>query len=477
MKLNTFQMIASSIGALGGLAIAVYQMFGPSLAPDQAQLAQVAVEQNGGTATAAKQVTTASSAQVTDAGKLLNNMRASLGVIAESYADEVNEPDAHQSGGLVLASTKETATALKTLDGAIKSQDARKISGSSKNVTRSIGKLQTNYALAATRPKRAEAGMKTLSSNWDAYAARYMVHSDRKIARNAAETKKLKKRVMRLEARASELEKRTRSNEALNREVIRVRERLDYEGHDYEDEEGYAGLLITLAFVDGAFEALSVSSQHYYPEYYDDLRYDPDAYDLADAYWDGYYGGYYDGRDHAWYEADYAVPQVVVLEPDPVIIQYRQINYTQIINVTNEAAVAYEALPAADLTKARIEPVAGGLVSDPKVIKAIATAESAAAAPEAAAAVQDVRVIEEPAVEAQPPAADTAAATAEPSPTAATVTATEAPAPDQPAPEEPAAEVPATAATTAEPPAAEEPAVEPPAAEASADATGCGRTR
>ncbi len=304
--------------------------------------------------------------------------------------------------------------------------------------------------------------MKTLSNNWNAYAARYMVQTDRKVAQSAAETKKLKKRVLKLGTRVDELEKRTRNNEALNREVIRVRERLDYEGYDYEDEEDYAGLLITLAFIDGAFEALSVSSQHYYPEYYDDLRYDPEEYNLADAYWDGYYDGYYDGRDDAWYEEDYAVPQVVVLQPDPVIIQYQEINYTQIINVTNEAAVAYEALPAEELTKAKIEPVANGVVSDPQAIKAIATAEPAAAGPEAAATKQDAPVSEEPAVEAQQPAADTGGhrRAIQPDP--------EAPAQDQPAAEEPVAEQPA-AATTAEQPAAEEPAAEQPAAETSAE--------
>ncbi len=452
-------MIASSVAALGGLAIAAYQVIGPAYAPDKAQPVQVSVsvDQNGNATAAAKPVTTASSAQVTDAGKLLNNMRASLGLIAESYADEVKKPGAHQSGGLVLASTKETATALNDLDGAIKSKDTKKISGSSKNATRSIGKLQTNYALAATKPKRAETGMKTLNNNWNAYAARYMVQTDRKVAQSAAETKKLKKRVRKLGTRVDELEKRTRDNEALNREVIRVRERLDYEGYDYEDEEDYAGLLITLAFIDGAFEALSVSSQHYYPEYYDDLRYDPGKYNLADTYWDGYYDGYYDGRDDAWYEKDYAVPQVVVLQPDPVIIQYQEINYTQIINVTNEAAVAYEALPAEELTKAKIEPVANGVVSDAQAIKAIATAEPAAEGPEAAAAKQDAPASEEPAFEAQQPAADTAA-TGEPS------AGTEAPAQDQPAAEEPVAEQPA-AATTAEQPAAEEPAAEQPAAE------------
>jgi hypothetical protein len=407
-------------------------------------------------------------------------MRASLGLIAESYADEVKKPGAHQSGGLVIASTKETAMALNELDGAIKSKDTKKISGSSKNATRSIGKLQTNYALAATKPKRAETGMKTLTNNWNAYAARYMVQSDRKIAQSPAETKKLKKRVRRLGTRVDELEKRTRENEALNREVIRVRERLDY-GYDYEDEEDYAGLLITLAFIDGAFEALSLSSQYYYPEYYNDLRYDPEQYHLADAYWDGYYDGYYDGRDNAWFKEDYAVPQVVVLQPDPVIIQYQEIKYTQIINVTNEAAVAYKALPAEELTKSKIEPVANGVVSDPQAIKAIAKAEPAAAGPEAAATQQDEPASEEPAVEAQQPAADTAAA-GEPSaqpeastktdlnetqaPTAETATGTEAPALDQPAAEEPVAEQPA-AATTAEQPAAEETAAEQPAAETS----------
>ncbi len=484
MKLNSFQMIASSVGALGGLALGAYQVFGPFNASNNAQPPQVSVsvDQNGKATTAAKQVTAASSAQVTDAGKLLNNMRASLGLIANSYADEVKKPGAHQSGGLVLASTKETATALNELDGAIKSKDTKKISGSSKNATRSIGKLQTNYALAATKPKRAETGMKTLNSNWNAYAARYMVQTDRKISQSATETKKLKKRVRNLGARVDELEKRTRNNEALNREVIRVRERLDYQGYDYEGEEDYAGLLITLAFIDGAFEALSISSQYYYPEYYDDLRYDPKEYGVADAYWDRYYDGYYDGRDDAWFEEDYAVPQVVVLQPDPVIIQYQEINYTQIVNVTNEAAVAYKALPAEELTKSKIEPVANGVVSDPQVIKAIATAEPAAAEPEAAATTkQDAPASAEPAVEGQQPAADTAA-TDEPSaqpeastktdanetqaPTAETTTATEAPALDQPAAGEPVAAQPA-AATAAEQPAAEEPAAEQPAAETS----------
>jgi hypothetical protein len=482
LKLNSFQMIASSIGALGGLALAAYQVFSPSFAPQKAEPAQVTVDQNGTATTAAKQVTAASSAQVTDAGKLLNNMRASLGLISDSYADEVKKPGAHQSGRLVLASTKETAVALKELDGAIESKDSKKISGSSKNVTRSIGKLQTNYALAATKPKSAETGMKTLNNNWNAYAARYMVQSDRKIAQSPADTKKLRTRVRKLGARVDELEKRTRENEALNREVIRVRERLDYD-YDYEDEEDYAGLLITLAFIDGAFEALSVSSQYYYPEYYDDLHYDPNQYHLADAYWGGYYDGYYDGRDNAWYEEDYAVPQVVVLQPDPVIIEYQEVNYTQIINVTNEAAVAYEALPAEELTKAKIEPVANGVVSDAQAIKALATAEPAAAGPEAAATKLDAPASEEPAVEGQLPAADTAA-TGEPSaqpeastktdlnetqaPAAETATGTEAPALDQPAAEEPAAEQPAAAATV-EQPAAEEPAAEQPAADSSAE--------
>ena len=538
LKIDKFQMAASSIAALGGLALAAYQVVGPAKIADQApQPVQVTVslDQNGKPVAAAAKANDSTvkpvAAQVTDANALISNMRSSIAAIASGYADEAKAPGAHRSGGLVIESSQETANALKSLDLAIKGKDSPKVAASSREVTRSIGKLQTNYALSASKPAVAASGMKALNSNWNAYAAHYMVQNSAQTARNAQDVKKLRKEVSVLKTRVAALEKRSRGNEALNREVKRVQTRLDYERDWQDDEPHYANLLITLALVDGVFEAFSTSTQYYYPEYYDDFRYEQDEYDLSDAYWSGYYDGYYQGQDDGWYEQAYAVPDYVLLQPDPVIIQYQQVNYTQIINITNEAAVTYDALPQENLTKAKIEPAAAEAMSQPAVIEKLAAApvqpapappaaesevpaeqaatapaaeqpaakqdaepavpQDAAAAPETPAAEQpenaatapsaepaEQPVAEEPpapepapAVVEEQPAQEEAAPAAEANPQPEEAPAAEAPIADAPAVEAPAAEAPPAEEPAAEAPAAEAPAAEaPPAEEPAAEA-------
>ena len=439
MKIDKFQMAATSIAALGGLALTAYQAIGPTKIADKApQPVQVTVslDQNGKpVATAAKANDSAVkpvAAQVTDANALIANMRSSIAAVVSGYAEEAKVPGAHRSGGLVIESSQETANALKSLDLAIKDKDSPKVAASSREVTRSIGKLQTTYALAATKPALATSGMKALNTNWNAYAAHYMVQNSRQTARNAKDVKKLRKEVSDLKTRVASLEKRSRGNQALNREVKRVQTRLDYERDWQDDEPHYANLLVTLALVDGVFEAFSTSTQYYYPEYYDDFRYQQDEYDLSDAYWTGYYDGYYRGQEDGWYEQAYAVPEDFAFQPDPVIIQYQQVNYTQIINITNEAAVTYDALPPENLSLAKIEPASPDAMSQPAVIEKLAAAP---VQPEPAP----------PATENEAPAEQTAVA----------------PAAEQPATKQDAepsvAEPPQDAAVSPETPAAEQP--------------------
>ena len=420
IKLDKFQMIATSVAALGGLALAVYQTTVPKTAMPP-ETVQQATTNSGDAATAP--VAAAVTAQVTDAAQLIGNMRSSIAVVAASYAESVKQPGAHRSGGLVLQSSKDTASALGELDTAIKKKDSRKIAASSEELTRSIGKLQTNYALAAIKPTGANAGMRTLNSSWDAYAARYMVKTDRKIARNEQEVKKLKKRVSNLEARVAKLEKRTRKNETLNREVIRVQQRLEHQRNWQDDDEDYAGLLITLALIDGVFRAFDDSTEFYYPDYHEDFTYVPDEYDLADAYWEGYYDGYYDAQDEGWYAEAYYVPETLDIRPDPVVIQYQNVNVTQIINITTEAAPAYDALPPEDLTNVKIEAVPAETMSQPEVIETLARAapvepppampaEAQAEAPADQTQKSDAasQATEQPAAEAQPEKSDVAPA-------------------------------------------------------------------
>lgn len=105
-------MIASSIAALGGLALATYQVLSPSKTPTPTPIqVSVAVDpaKSGDTAVAVKQDGTLTSAvpaqaavqQVADAEVLLTNMRSSLALLSAELSVEKAKPSSHRVSAFV----------------------------------------------------------------------------------------------------------------------------------------------------------------------------------------------------------------------------------------------------------------------------------------------------------------------------------------------------------------------------------------
>ena len=493
MKLNNLQLVTTSIAAIGGVVIAGYQAFN-STPPQPVGTAPVQVtltlDANGKPVQPTSAAKAPIAAQVTNSQDLLGNMRASLALVTASYAAGSGATQKHRSSALVVQSASEAALAIGDLDTAVKKKDGRKVSEATRNTSRSISKLQSTYALVPEKSERTTAALRAVNANWTAYSSRYALDAEsngrpHKVAttkRSAAETKKLKQDVARLNQRIAKLEAETRKNKALQREVARMRSEMayydDFDTRDYDDER-YQGLLFTLSIVGGMFDAMLVTTEDYYPEYY--VYFEPyrDDRDYWQSHWDGYYDAYYENDDWDRYDERFVVPQQVVLVPTQEINIYQNITVQQIVQISEKTTVELSALPAEELTTAAIEAPPADTVTSSQSLVAVSQMKTEApptetlqepAAEEPAVAVEaPAPAVEEPAP--QPEAAEAVPAVEEPAP------AVEQPAPQPeaaepvPAVEEPApaVEEPVPQPETTEPapavedpaPAVEEPAVVP----------------
>jgi len=309
------------------------------------------------------------SKQVADASNLLGNMRASLGLIAADYAEASKKRPAHKSSALVVATTRQAALGVENLDRAIQSKDAKGVSRATMDLSKSMGKLQTTYALIPEKSPRADVGMRTASANWSAYRTRYALAKPSKEAHNAAEMRHLKSRVKQLTRRVSELERATESNAALHREVVRLRADINRYNRREETYETYQSLLLTLAVVDGMFDAFHVTTRIYYPTFYS--YFEPYYADRGfwEGYWSDYYDGYYAGAGWGWYDEGFVVPDTLVIVPAPEVVVYQNITYQEIYQTTEETTHVYEALPDEDLTAAEVAAPSEDTYSDVMAVR------------------------------------------------------------------------------------------------------------
>lgn len=384
VKLNTFHIVASSIAALGGLAVGTYNA---TIARDQSQQKpvqiSVAVDAQRGAKNQAVAVQDAGlvrlasdrpetlpadasrSKQVAGAPNLLGNMRASLGLIAADYAEASKKSPAHKSSALIVGTTRQTALDVENLEQAIQSKDAMRVSRATKDLSKSMGKLQTTYALIPEKSARADAGMRTASANWSAYCTRYALANPSMQAPNTAEIRKLKSRVKQLTQRVVDLERETQNNAALHREVVRLRADISRYNRRDDSYKTYQSLLLTLAVVDGMFDAFHVTTRIYYPAYYG--YFEPYYADRGfwEGYWAGYYDGYYANAGWGWYGESFIVPETLVIEPAPEVVVYQNITYQEIYQTTEQTVHVYEALPAEDLTAVEFAAPSEGIYSEP----------------------------------------------------------------------------------------------------------------
>ena len=395
VKPNTFHIAASSLAALGGLAVGTYNA---TIARDQSQQQpvqiSVAVDVQDGTkhqAAAAQDaglVRVASdrsktphtdisrSKQVADASNLLGNMRASLGLIAADYAEASKKRPAHKSSALIVGTTRQAALDVQSLEQAIQSKDAKRVARATKDLSKSMGKLQTTYALIPEKSARADAGMRTASANWSAYRTRYALAKPSIQAPNTAEIRKLKSRVKQLGDRVANLERATENNAALHREVVRLRADINRYNRWDDTYETYQSLLLMLAVVDGMFDAFHVTTRIYYPAYYE--YFEPYYTDRGfwEDDWVDYYDGYYASAGWGWYGESFIVPETLVIEPAPEVAVYQNITYQEIYQTTEQAAHVYEVLPAEDLTAVEVAAPPEGTYSEPEVVREIGEGRS-----------------------------------------------------------------------------------------------------
>jgi hypothetical protein len=410
MKLNTFHVASTSVAAIGGLALGTYnatvaQVDRPHHQPVQISLAvdpQIARQQR----TTAQETVLVKVAdnqakrprdgagekdakrQVADAPKLLGNMRASLGLISAEYAATSEKTPAHKSSGLVVAATRQAALDIEGLEKSIQSKDPKRVSEATKVLSKSIGKLQTTYAIIPEKTPRVDTGMRTLSSNWSAYCSRYALAAPGKASRNATEIKKLKARVNELSERVADLESKTASNAALHREVVRLRADLNDYRRREDSYEAYQSLLLTLAVVDGMFDAFYVTTRVYYPTYY--VYFEPyyASRGFWEVHWTGYYDAYYADAGWGWYHESFVVPETLVIAPAPEVVVYQNVTYQEINVTTQQTVNVYEALPPEDLTAVEVAAPPKEAYSAPVAIQAASEAPQLQLAPAGADAVE-----------------------------------------------------------------------------------------
>lgn len=390
VRLSHFHTAASSIAVLGTLAVGTSNA---TMAREQSQQQPVkigvAYDAQGGlkrqpaaihhvgplrlanARSATPHGDVSRSKQVADASNLLGNMRASLGLIAADYADASRKRPAHKSSALVVATTRQAALEVENLERAIQSKDAKGVSRATRDLSKSMGKLQTTYALIPEKSPRADAGMRTASANWSAYRTRYALAKPSMHAPNAAEMRKLQSRVSQLTQRVADLERESQSNAALHREVVRLRTELDRYNRRTDSYETYQSLLLTLAVVDGIFDAFHVTTRVYYPAYY--AYFEPYYADRGfwEGYWADYYDGYYVSAGWEWYDESFAVPAVFVIEPAPEVVVYQNITYQEIYQTTEQTVHVYEALPDEDLTAADVAAPSDSTYSEPVDVREI----------------------------------------------------------------------------------------------------------
>ncbi len=383
VKLNILQLSASSIVALGGLAVGTTNAtVAEDLPQQQPVLLSVAADAQGGIEhqlaviedaglvrlASVRPVTppadVSRSRQVADATNLLGNIRASLGLIAADYAEASKRRPAHKSSALVVATTRQAALELENLEQAIQAKDAKGVSRATRDLSKSMGKLQTTYALIPEKSARADMGMRTASANWSAYRTRYALAKPRKETHNAAEIRDLKSRVKQLTERVSDLERATESNATLHREVVRLRADINRYSRREETYETYQSLLLMLAVVDGVFDAFHLTTRIYYPTFYSYFESCYAERGFWEDYWADYYDGYYASAGWGWYDEGFVVPETLVIAPAPEVVVYQSITYQEIYQTTEETTHLYEALPDEDLTVVEVAAPSEDTYSD-----------------------------------------------------------------------------------------------------------------
>ena len=432
-----------------------------------------------------------------NAPTLLMNTRRALAAMLVGYKRSTEGKT--KANGLVIKAAGSAAAEIAKLEKALKSKNSKDISRATQAVSVAIGKLQSTYKLARVQDKTVAEGMRSVSSNWAAYAARYgLAKADkRKTKPSAIQVKGLKKSVNAMDRRLSGLTVMAANDARLARELAALITLMaDIRAQEIA-EANYQEMLFRMSVLNGWYLGYADFSEYYYPDYYYYFQDGYSDFSSYDAYWDGYYDGYYASWPDDYYDRDFDYPDLVDLYVDESVYEETNIYVDNSVTIFNTEiaaeAAAYEeseAVPedlpeaesAMEMDSAADEASAFAMDAQPaegelrEIEAADAPIDDAAFAEELAAesnalleedsalqdeplAEVDATVDEEAATEEQDGLADPAADEAyaeEP---------TEEQTYEEPAYEEPAYEEPAYEEPAYEEPAYEEPAYEEPASD------------
>ena len=275
-----------------------------------------------------------------NAPTLLANIKRGLGTVLVGY--KKSSEGKTKANGLVIKSTGAAATEVAKLEKALKSKKSKDISRATKAVSVAIGTLQSTYKLARVQDPTVAEGMRSVSSNWAAYSARFgLAKADKRpTTASAKQIAGLKQRINAMDKSLSRLASQAANSGCIGNDLVSLLDLMAGIRSQKIVASNYQDVLFRLSVLNGWYLGYAGFSEYYYPDcyyYFEDGYYDFASYD---AYWDGYYDGYYASWPYDYYDRDFYYPDVVNLYVDNSIYEQTNIYVDNSVTVFNTEVAA-----------------------------------------------------------------------------------------------------------------------------------------